>query len=54
MKTILIIEDDPALLRGLKDNIEFKGYSVLTANDGEKGLNAALAAQPDLIVLDID
>ena len=41
------------MLRGLKDNFEFKGYHVLTATDGEQGLNAALNAKPDLIVLDI-
>ncbi len=53
METILIIEDDPTLLRGLKDNFEFKGYSVLTAADGEEGLNSALNNKPDLIILDI-
>jgi DNA-binding response OmpR family regulator len=53
METVLIIEDDPTMLRGLKDNFEFKGYKVLTASDGEKGLNAALGAKPDLILLDI-
>ena len=53
METILIIEDDPAMLRGLKDNFEFKGYGVLTAADGEEGLNAALNKKPDLILLDI-
>ena len=49
----MIIEDDPTMLLGLKDNFEFKGYKVLTAADGEKGLNTALNAKPDLIVLDI-
>jgi DNA-binding response OmpR family regulator len=53
METVLIIEDDPTMLIGLRDNFEFKGYKVLTAADGEKGLNAALNAKPDLIVLDI-
>ncbi len=53
METILIVEDDPAMLRGLKDNFEFKGYRVLTAADGEAGLNAALDKKPDLILLDI-
>jgi DNA-binding response OmpR family regulator len=53
METVLIIEDDPTMLIGLKDNFEFKGYKVLTAADGEKGLNAALNARPDLIILDI-
>jgi DNA-binding response OmpR family regulator len=53
METILIIEDDAAMLRGLKDNFEFKGYGVLTAADGEEGLNTALNKKPDLILLDI-
>ncbi|MBC8218025.1 MAG: response regulator transcription factor [Planctomycetes bacterium] len=53
METVLIIEDDATMLRGLKDNFEFKGYRVLTAADGEEGLNAALGEKPDLIVLDI-
>ena len=53
METILIIEDDAVMLRGLKDNFEFKGYGVLTAADGEEGLNAALNKKPDLILLDI-
>ncbi len=53
METILVVEDDPAMLRGLKDNFEFKGYHVLTAADGEEGLNTALNKKPDLIILDI-
>jgi len=53
METVLIIEDEVAMLRGLKDNFEFKGYHVLTATDGEGGLNAALNKKPDLIILDI-
>ncbi|MCK4292032.1 MAG: response regulator transcription factor [Planctomycetes bacterium] len=53
MDTILIIEDDSTMLRGLKDNFEFAGYGVLTAVDGEEGLNAALDGKPDLIILDI-
>jgi DNA-binding response OmpR family regulator len=53
METVLIIEDDPTMLIGLKDNFEFKGYKVLTAADGEKGLKAALNAKPDLVILDI-
>ena len=53
METVLIIEDDAAMLRGLKDNFAFAGYTVLTADDGEKGLDTALEARPDLILLDI-
>jgi len=50
---ILIIEDDPAILRVVKDNFASRGYRVQTARDGEEGLNAALNGGPDLIVLDI-
>ncbi len=53
METILIIEDDATMLRGLKDNFEYAGYNVITACDGEEGLNAALNTKPDLILLDI-
>ena len=53
METVLIVEDDPAMLTGLKDNFTYKGYKVLTAADGEKGLDAALNARPDLILLDL-
>jgi DNA-binding response OmpR family regulator len=52
-EAILIIEDDPAMLRGLKDNFVFKGYQVKTAKDGESGLNEGLNSKPDLIILDI-
>jgi len=50
---LLIIEDDPALLRGLTDNFEPRGYRVHTASDGREGLDAALSDPPDLILLDI-
>jgi DNA-binding response OmpR family regulator len=50
---ILIVEDEPAMLRGLKDTFEGKGYEVLTAQDGERGLSVALEVIPDLILLDI-
>ncbi len=53
METIVIVEDDATMLRGLKDNFEYAGYKVITAADGEEGLNAALNAKPDLILLDI-
>jgi len=52
-ETILIVEDDPTMLRGLKDNFEFEGYRVVTATDGEAGLRAALHRRPDLVILDI-
>ena len=50
---ILIIEDDPTMQEALRDNFEFGGYTVHLASDGRAGLKAALAHQPDLILLDI-
>ena len=52
-QTVLIVEDDPVMMRGLRDNFEFEGYHVLTATDGEAGLQEAMRATPDLIVLDL-
>lgn len=51
--SILIVEDDPALLRGLKDNFAAAGYEVSTAVDGKKGLDALLRDPPDLLLLDL-
>jgi DNA-binding response OmpR family regulator len=51
--TILVIEDDPAMLAGLKDNLEIEGYRVLSATSVQRGRAAALQGNPDLIVLDV-
>jgi DNA-binding response OmpR family regulator len=53
MKRILIIEDDVAILRGLKDNLEYESYEVLTATDGEQGYCLIQEKKPDLIILDL-
>jgi DNA-binding response OmpR family regulator len=50
---ILIIEDEAALMRGLKDNLENEGYFVRAATDGESGLAALLRDPPDLLLLDL-
>jgi DNA-binding response OmpR family regulator len=50
---ILIVEDEPDMVLGLKDNFEFEGYDVLTAADGATGLERARAEKPDLLLLDI-
>jgi DNA-binding response OmpR family regulator len=50
---ILIIEDDPTILRVVKDNFTTRGYNVQTARNGDEGLDAALNGRPDLILLDI-
>ena len=51
--SILIIEDDPALLFGLKENFKMAGFETITATDGQEGLKAALTCEPDIILLDI-
>ena len=53
MSTILAIEDDPAILRGLADNLRFESYDVLTASDGETGYALIREKRPDLIILDL-
>jgi DNA-binding response OmpR family regulator len=53
MSKILIVEDEPDMVLGLKDNFEFEGYEVTTATDGQSGLERARALKPDLIVLDV-
>ncbi|ELR69856.1 Phosphate regulon transcriptional regulatory protein PhoB (SphR) [Fulvivirga imtechensis AK7] len=53
MSTILIIEDEPAMRLGLKDNLEFEGYQVDWAGDGEEGLVKIQSANYDLVLLDV-
>ena len=50
---ILIVEDEPAMVAGLRDNFEYEGYDVISAADGIEGLDRALADDPDLVVLDV-
>src|SRR3712207_2932318 len=49
MKRILVIEDEPQMLLGLRDNLELEGYEVETAADGDEGLHKAATFQPDLV-----
>jgi DNA-binding response OmpR family regulator len=53
MTKILIVEDEPNMVAGLRDNFEFEGYSVITAPDGIAGLQRALDESPDLVLLDV-
>ena len=53
MRTVLIVEDNPAMVRALEDNFTMKGYRVRTARDGERAINNALTNRPDMIILDI-
>ena len=53
MTKILIVEDEPNMVAGLRDNFEYEGYQVITAGDGAEGLNRAIEDSPDLVVLDV-
>jgi len=53
MAKILIVEDEPNMVAGLRDNFEFEGYQVITAPDGAAGLERALSEAPDLVILDV-
>ena len=53
MSKILIVEDEPDMLRGLKDNLEFENYEVETARDGQAGLKKIVDHSYDLIILDV-
>jgi len=53
LKKVLVVEDDPGILVGLKDEFESSGCTVFSAEDGEKGLILAREKKPDLIILDL-
>lgn len=53
MRTILVVDDEPQLLRALQINLHAEGYQVLTALDGTTALQHAASNHPDLIVLDL-
>lgn len=52
-RRILIIEDDISILRGLKDNLEYEGYKVISATNGMEGMKLALEKEVGLLLLDI-
>lgn len=52
-QTILLIEDEPDLVLGLRDSLEYEGYRVIVAGDGETAISRALQESPDLILLDL-
>jgi DNA-binding response OmpR family regulator len=53
MSRILVIEDDPAILRGLADSLKRESHDVLTAADGEAGYGMIGQKRPDLVILDL-
>jgi len=52
-KIVLVIEDEPDMLRGLRDAMRFEGFSVLAARTGEEGLAMATEQQPHMVLLDL-
>jgi DNA-binding response OmpR family regulator len=52
-ETVLLIEDDAAIVSGLELNLSLEGYQVLSAADGETGFRVACERHPDMVVLDI-
>ena len=50
---VLIVEDDPVILRLLEVNFELEGYDVLLAHDGAEGIALARQERPDLVISDI-
>ena len=53
MTKVLIIEDEPNMVLGLKDSCEYEGYEVSVARDGKEGLEKASTEKPDIILLDV-
>jgi len=50
---VLIIEDEPNMVLGLKDSCEYEGYEVAVARDGKEGVEKATTEKPDIILLDV-
>jgi two-component system KDP operon response regulator KdpE len=53
MTTILVIDDEPAILRTLRAGLTARGYDVLLAQSGREGMNVLTTRQPDAVVLDL-
>ena len=51
--TVLVVEDDPVILRLLEVNFELEGFEVLSAHDGAEGIEMARDQRPDLVISDI-
>ncbi len=53
MSRVLVVEDDPAILRGLAETLRRETYDVITAADGETGYRLVREKNPDLLILDL-
>ena len=51
--TVLVIDDDPVILKLLRVNFELEGFTVITANDGREGVERAKTDRPDVVISDI-
>ncbi len=50
---VLLVEDEPSIAKTVGKRLEFAGYDVIIAADGQEGLDMAKAEQPDIIILDL-
>ena len=50
---ILVVEDDPSILRGIELNLQLEGFETLSATDGRTALQEALTRRVDLIIMDV-
>jgi two-component system alkaline phosphatase synthesis response regulator PhoP len=53
MRKILVVDDEPSIVRPLMFILRKEGYEVITASNGEEGLSIARTERPDLIFLDV-
>ena len=52
-KKILVIDDEPAIVKVVKSRLEANKYQVISASDGEEGLTKIVSEKPDLVILDL-
>lgn len=50
---VLVVDDDPQVLRLMRVNLELEGYDVVSAPDGEEALEAVVSERPDVVVCDV-
>jgi two-component system KDP operon response regulator KdpE len=53
MTKVLVVDDEPQIVRGLRTNLRARGYQVITASDGDEALAAAAREHPDIAIVDL-
>ncbi|MEV6239217.1 response regulator [Lentzea sp. NPDC051838] len=53
MTSVLVVDDEPQIVRALRINLSARGYDVMTAYDGKSALGVAVEGKPDVVVLDL-